>query len=73
MTLSRSKEQDTAKNNSFHPTRGIFWAVRTRILCWYILFMIFIFIIFIPIFREVLYTRVDSRVRRELAEKIETF
>ncbi|RAM51211.1 MAG: two-component sensor histidine kinase [Hapalosiphonaceae cyanobacterium JJU2] len=73
MTPSINKEQDTAKNKFFHPTRGIFWAVRTRILFWYILFMIFIFIIFIPIFREVLYARVDTRVRRELAEKMETF
>ncbi len=73
MTPSINKEQDTAKNKSFHPTRGIFWAVRTRILCWYILFIIFIFLIFIPIFREVLYARVDARVRRELTEKMQTF
>ncbi|PLZ90669.1 two-component sensor histidine kinase [Fischerella thermalis CCMEE 5194] len=73
MTPSRSREQDTAKNKFFHPTRGIFWSVQTRILFWYILSTTFIFIIFIPTFREVLYARVDTRVRRELTEKMETF
>ncbi|WP_235656543.1 sensor histidine kinase [Fischerella thermalis] len=73
ITPSRSREQDTAKNKFFHPTRGIFWAVQTRILFWYILSTTFIFIIFIPTFREVLYARVDTRVRRELTEKMETF
>ncbi|WP_258002537.1 sensor histidine kinase [Fischerella thermalis] len=73
ITPSRSREQDTAKNKFFHPTRGIFWSVQTRILFWYILSTTFIFIIFIPTFREVLYARVDTRVRRELTEKMETF
>ena len=72
-TPSRNRERDTTKNKFFHPTRGILWAVQTRILFWYILSTIFIFIIFIPTFREVLYAKVDTRVRRELAEKMDTF
>jgi signal transduction histidine kinase len=46
---------------------------RTRILLWYVLIITFIFVVSIPAFRFLLYTRVDARVRRELREKMETF
>ena len=53
--------------------RGLLWATRSRILFWYILIITFIFIVSIPLFRHLLYARVDRRVRRELVEKMETF
>ena len=46
---------------------------RTRILLWYVLIVTFIFVVSIPTFRLLLYTHVDTRVRRELREKMETF
>lgn len=53
--------------------RGLFWATRTRILLWYVLIITFIFLVSIPAFRQLLYARVDQRVRRELIQKMQTF
>lgn len=63
----------TTKLADFNQWRGLFWATRTRILLWYVLIITFIFIVSIPAFRQLLYARVDARVRREIMEKIETF
>ncbi|MCX7595387.1 MAG: HAMP domain-containing histidine kinase [Fischerella sp.] len=72
-TLNKSKQTNTNKSKSSPYSRGFFWEARTRILFWYILIVSFIFVVSIPAFRHVLYARVDERVRRELAEKMETF
>ncbi len=72
-TPNRNKEQDTETSEFSANGRGFFWAARTRILFWYVLIMIFIFVVSIPAFRLVLYNRVDKRVRSELNEKMETF
>ncbi len=53
--------------------RGFLWATRTRILFWYVLIITFIYVVSIPAFRNLLYSRVDTRVRRELVEKMEIF
>jgi signal transduction histidine kinase len=63
----------TTKLTVLNKWRGLFWATRTRILMWYVLIITFIFLVSIPAFRHLLYRRVDARVRRELAEKVETF
>ena len=63
----------TKKLADLNKWRGLFWATRTRILFWYVLIITFIFFFSIPAFRQLLYARVDSRVRRELMEKIQTF
>ncbi len=63
----------TSKLTALHKWRGLFWATRTRILLWYVLIITFIFFVSIPAFRQILYARVDTRVRRELMEKIQTF
>ena len=63
----------TKKLTALNKWRGFFWATRTRILIWYVLIVTFIFLVSIPAFRELLYARVDKRVRRELREKIHTF
>lgn len=63
----------TSKLAMFNKWRRLFWATRTRILLWYVLIITFIFTVSIPAFRELLYARVDARVRRELAQKIQTF
>ena len=61
------------KLTALNKWRGFFWATRTRILFWYVLIITFIFLVSIPAFRQLLYARVDKRVRRELREKVETF
>ncbi|MCJ8281359.1 MAG: two-component sensor histidine kinase, partial [Rivularia sp. ALOHA_DT_140] len=63
----------TTKLTALNKWRGLLWATRTRILFWYVLIITFIFLVSIPMFRELLYARVDKRVRRELMEKIQTF
>ena len=63
----------TNKLTALNKWRGFFWATRTRILFWYVLIITFIFLVSIPAFRELLYARVDERVRRELMEKMQTF
>ena len=63
----------TKKLTALNKWRGFFWATRTRILVWYVLIITFIFLVSIPAFRQLLYARVDKRVRRELREKVETF
>ncbi|BAY83679.1 periplasmic sensor signal transduction histidine kinase [Calothrix parasitica NIES-267] len=63
----------TNKLTALNKWRGFFWATRTRILLWYVLIITFIFLVSIPAFRELLYARVDERVRRELMEKMQTF
>ncbi|MEO0967042.1 MAG: HAMP domain-containing sensor histidine kinase [Cyanobacteria bacterium J06639_18] len=61
------------KSQILNPRRGFFWAARTRILFWYVLIVGFIFVASIPAFRLLLYQRVDTRVRRELKEKMYIF
>ncbi|MBE9004666.1 HAMP domain-containing histidine kinase [Fortiea sp. LEGE XX443] len=53
--------------------RGFFWSTRNRILFWYTIILCFIFVGFIPAFRQVLYARVNSRVYSELYEKMKIF
>ncbi|HIK03501.1 MAG TPA: HAMP domain-containing histidine kinase [Trichormus sp. M33_DOE_039] len=53
--------------------KGFFWATRTRIIFWYAIILCFIFVIFVPAFRQVLYARVNSRVHRETTEKMKVF
>ena len=69
----RSDISVTNKLTALNKWRGFFWATRTRILLWYVLIITFIFLVSIPAFRELLYARVDERVRRELMEKMQTF
>ena len=59
--------------NESNNRRGLFWATRTRILLWYVLTITFISIISIPVFRQLLYSRVDTRVRKDLVERIQIF
>ena len=51
----------------------MFWATRNRILLWYVLTITFISIVSIPVFRKLLYIRVDARVRKDLVERIQIF
>lgn len=58
----------------FHKgSRGFFWATRNRILLGYVLILCFIFVVFVPAFREVLYARINSRVHRQVTEKMQIF
>jgi signal transduction histidine kinase len=51
-----------------------FWGeARTRILVWYILILTFAIGVSVPLFRQLLFTNIDTRVRRELAEQREDF
>lgn len=52
----------------------IFWGeTRTRILVWYILILAFTVGASVPVFRYLLFTNIDARVRRELVEELEDF
>jgi signal transduction histidine kinase len=74
MQRTRSKsQQPLADKTNFLGGRGFFWATRTRILFWYLLAIGFIFVVFIPTFRQVLYERVNTRVNEELTEKMQIF
>ncbi|KST65413.1 HAMP domain-containing sensor histidine kinase [Mastigocoleus testarum] len=68
---SKSNNRQIAKDSA--PKRGLFWATRTRILVWYVLTITIISIVSIPIFRELLYIRVDERVRKDLVKRILVF
>jgi signal transduction histidine kinase len=54
-------------------SRGFFWATRNRILFGYALILGFIFVVFVPAFREVLYARINSRVHQQVNEKMQIF
>jgi signal transduction histidine kinase len=54
-------------------SRGFFWATRNRILFGYALILCFIFVVFVPAFREVLYARINSRVHQQVTEKMQIF
>lgn len=71
--ISAKIEALKTKNQISNDRRGFFWAARTRILFWYVLIVGFIFVASIPAFRLLLYQRVDTRVRRELGEKMYIF
>ena len=71
--ISRILETLKGKSKILTKRRGFFWAARTRILFWYILIVGFIFVVSIPAFRQLLYQRVDTRVRRELEGKMYIF
>jgi signal transduction histidine kinase len=57
------------------PTKrmGVFWAARTRILLWYVAILLFIFVVSIPAFGQLLSAQIDRRVRGDLDEKVESF
>ncbi|MEJ1935666.1 two-component sensor histidine kinase, partial [Nostoc sp. NIES-2111] len=44
-----------------------------RILFGYALILCFIFVVFVPAFREVLYARINGRVHRQVNEKMQIF
>lgn len=48
-------------------------AARTRILLWYIAVFAFIFLVGTPIFRQLLFARIDARVKEDMVEKVEVF
>jgi signal transduction histidine kinase len=66
-----AKRSNTYTNPS--KSKGFFWATRTRILFWYVVILCFVFIVFVPAFRQVLYARVNNRVHREINEKMKIF
>ena len=68
---NKSNTRKIAKGSA--PRRGLFWATRTRILVWYVLTITIISIVSIPIFRELLYVRIDRRVRKDLVKRILVF
>ncbi|MDJ0619786.1 MAG: HAMP domain-containing sensor histidine kinase [Calothrix sp. MO_192.B10] len=70
--LSQPEQEQTSQELSPFK-KGFFWAARTRILLWYVAIIIFIFAVSVPVFRHLLYQRVDARVRRELVKKMLVF
>ncbi|MBW4622720.1 MAG: HAMP domain-containing histidine kinase [Cyanosarcina radialis HA8281-LM2] len=51
-----------------------FWGeARTRILVWYVVILVLTFGIAIPAFRQLLFARVDARVRQDMLGEVEDF
>ena len=48
-------------------------AARTRILLWYVAILVFIFLVGIPLFRQLLFTKIDQRVNDDMVEKLDIF
>ncbi|MBD2500924.1 sensor histidine kinase [Anabaena azotica] len=72
MWKTKNKQQVVAKNYQKR-TKGFFWATRTQILFWYAIIVCFIFVVFVPAFRQVLYARINERVHRQISEKMQIF
>ncbi|MEH1863484.1 MAG: HAMP domain-containing sensor histidine kinase [Nostoc sp.] len=72
MSRKQNKRQPLAKSHQKR-NKGIFWATRTRILSWYAIILCFIFVVFVPAFRQVLYARINSRVNQQITEKMQIF
>jgi signal transduction histidine kinase len=51
----------------------LFWAARTRILLWYVAILLFIFLVSIPAFGQLLSAQIERRVRQDLDEEVEVF
>lgn len=66
------KKQPVTKNIQKRP-KGFFWDTRNQILFWYAVIACFIFAVFIPAFRQVLYARINDRVHRQIIEKMQIF
>lgn len=49
---------------------GLFWEARTRILLWYAALMLLFVAGSIPVFRVILFNRVDARVREDMQEEV---
>ncbi|MBW4511329.1 MAG: HAMP domain-containing protein [Scytonematopsis contorta HA4267-MV1] len=73
MWRHQGNRQPAKVTNHYSSGKGFFWSTRTQILLWYILIFGFIFTIFVPAFRHVLYVRVNNRVNREITEKMQVF
>lgn len=63
----------TSKDNQLHPVKGFFWEARTRILACYGVLMTGFILVSVPIFSELVFRQVDSRVREDLIETLESF
>lgn len=53
--------------------KGFFWEARTRILAWYGALMTGFIGLSVPLFSELVFTNVNIRVRKEIAEEITSF
>ncbi|MCU0537407.1 MAG: HAMP domain-containing histidine kinase [Hydrococcus sp. Prado102] len=62
-----------SKNQSSRRKRGFLWEARTRILAWYSVLMTGFVGLSIPIFSELVFHQVDTRVREDLVEELEAF
>ncbi|MBD2346877.1 sensor histidine kinase [Anabaena subtropica] len=72
MSKNQSHQKSVEKTD-YKGNKGVFWATRTRILFWYAVILGFIFIVFVPAFRQVLYARINSRVNQQITEKMMIF
>ncbi|NJM87605.1 MAG: HAMP domain-containing protein [Hydrococcus sp. RU_2_2] len=74
MSATELNSSSVKSNNK--PARregGFLWEARTRILAWYSILMTGFVGLSVPIFSELVYHQVDTRVREDLVEELETF
>ena len=69
--ISNNLKQRVSRNMRWF--RGIFWEVRTRILLWYAFLLIAFVAVSVVLFREILFTRVDTRGQNHLNQQMASF
>jgi signal transduction histidine kinase len=74
MSASKPKPLPVQSNDrSADRKRGFLWEARTRILAWYGILMTGFVGLSVPIFSELVFRQVDTRVREDLVEELEAF
>jgi signal transduction histidine kinase len=74
MSASKAKPLPVQSNDrSADRKRGFLWEARTRILAWYGILMTGFVGLSVPIFSELVFRQVDTRVREDLVEELEAF
>ncbi|MDJ0716734.1 MAG: HAMP domain-containing sensor histidine kinase [Prochloraceae cyanobacterium] len=72
--MRRIKSDRSSENFKFVRLWGnIFWEARTRILFWYTSILIFLIAPSFLAYREIVYSRVDARVKTDLIEELNSF
>ncbi|HAX79805.1 MAG TPA: two-component sensor histidine kinase, partial [Cyanobacteria bacterium UBA11372] len=73
VSLTDMSDRDTPPHQNQLHWRELWGEARTRILVWYVVILTLTFGIAIPAFRQLLFARVDARVRQDMQGEIEDF
>ncbi len=73
VSLTDMSDRDTPPPQNQLRWRELWGEARTRILVWYVVILALTFGIAIPAFRQLLFARVDARVRQDMQGEVEDF